>query len=93
MMMSCVGFEVYKFSKPPLLAQQFFQSPPLGCLKIFGALPQYLHPSPLVILNELSLRRSIISTTINIKGAVSRQSSSFCLILPITRPQSLWNLK
>ena len=29
----------------------------------------------------------------NIKGAVSRQSSSFCLILPITRPQSLWNLK
>ena len=28
-----------------------------------------------------------------IKGAVSRQSSSFCLILPITCPQSLWNLK
>ena len=28
-----------------------------------------------------------------VKGAVSRQSSSFCLILPITRPQSLWNLK
>ena len=27
------------------------------------------------------------------KGAVSRQSSSFCFILPITRPQSLWNLK
>ena len=27
------------------------------------------------------------------KGAVSRQSSSFCLILRITRPQSLWNLK
>ena len=27
------------------------------------------------------------------KGTVSRQSSSFCLILPITRPQSLWNLK
>ena len=27
-----------------------------------------------------------------IKGAVSRQSSSFCLILPITRPQSLWKL-
>ena len=24
---------------------------------------------------------------------MSRQSSSFCLILPITRPQSLWNLK
>ena len=28
-----------------------------------------------------------------VKGAVSRQSRSFCLILPITRPQSLWNLK
>ena len=28
-----------------------------------------------------------------IKGAVSRQSSSFCLILPISRPQSLWNLE
>ena len=27
------------------------------------------------------------------KGAVSRQSSSLCLILPITRPRSLWNLK
>ena len=25
-------------------------------------------------------------------GAVSRQSSSFCLILPITHTQSLWNL-
>ena len=29
----------------------------------------------------------------NIKGAVTRQSSSCCLILPITPPQSLWNLK
>ena len=55
MMMSCVGFEVYKFSEPPLLAQQFFQSPPFRCLKIFGAPPQYLHSPPLVILNELSL--------------------------------------
>jgi len=27
-----------------------------------------------------------------IKGAVSRQSSSFCLILPITRPQSLFKV-
>ena len=24
---------------------------------------------------------------------MSRQSSSVCLILPITRPQSVWNLK
>ena len=29
----------------------------------------------------------------DLKGAVSLQSSSFCLILPITRPQSVWNLK
>ena len=28
-----------------------------------------------------------------LKGAVSRQSSSFCLILLITSPQSQWNLK
>ena len=28
-----------------------------------------------------------------IKGAMSRQTGSFCLILPITGPQSLWNLK
>ena len=55
-MMSCVGFEVYKFLEPPFLAQQFFQSPPFRCLKIFGAPPQYLHPPPVVILNELSLR-------------------------------------
>ena len=33
------------------------------------------------------------SSLLNFKGAVSRQSSSLCLILPITRPQSLWNLK
>ena len=28
-----------------------------------------------------------------LKGAVSQQSSSFCLILPITCPRSLWNLR
>ena len=28
-----------------------------------------------------------------LKGAVSRQSSSFCFILPITRPLLQWNLK
>ena len=27
------------------------------------------------------------------KGAMSQQSTSFCFILPITRPQSPWNLK
>ena len=43
------------FRRPP--PPQFFQSPPFGCLNIFGAPPQYLHPhpGPLVILNELSL--------------------------------------
>ena len=30
---------------------------------------------------------------VDVKGAVSRQSSSFCLVLPITCPQLLWNLK
>ena len=34
------------------------------------------------------------SQLVNIlKGAVSRESSSFCLILPITRPQWLWSLR
>ena len=28
----------------------------------------------------------------SIKGAVSWQSSSFCFILPITRPKSQWHL-
>ena len=36
----------------------FFQSPPFGCLKIFGVPPQYLYP-PLVILNEPSLIKNI----------------------------------
>ena len=38
------------------LSNIFFRAPPFGCLKIFGAPPQYLHPPPLVILNELSLK-------------------------------------
>ena len=53
MMMRCVGFEIYKFSEPPLLAQHFFQSPPFMCVKIFGApLNIFIPPPPLVILNE-----------------------------------------
>ena len=39
------------------------------------------------------LHLSLIVHVAPLKGAVSQQSSSFCLILPITRPQSLWNLK
>ena len=30
MMMSCVGFEVYKFSEPPLRVSKNFRSPPLN---------------------------------------------------------------
>ena len=39
---SPIGFEVYKFLEPP--PPNFFQSPPFGCLNIFRAPPQYLHP-------------------------------------------------
>ena len=81
MMMSCVGFAVYKFSEPPLLAQQFFQSPPFGCLKIFGAPPQYLHPPPpLVILNELSLS----GQNSNYEAVVTREEKRmFCTNVPM----------
>ena len=44
------------------------------------------------VYNKLKLIRKLVIDVV-LKGAVSRQSSSFCLILPITRPQSLWNLK
>ena len=43
------------------------------------------------IENVLSLQGDMLE--LRIKGAVSWQSSSLCLILPITRPQLLWNLK
>ena len=47
-----------------------------------------------VLLTPDWLRKEhVLCQSITIKGAVSRQSSSFCLILPFTRPQSLWNLK
>ena len=40
-----------------------------------------------IVCHTIEERQSLL------KGpAVSRQSSSLCLILPITRPQSLWNL-
>ena len=70
MMMSCVGFEVYKFSEPPLLVQQFFQSPPFRCLKILGAPPQNLHPPPPLMLNELSLSESISKRWATLKTEV-----------------------
>ena len=39
------------------------------------------------------MQSAYVSVVFHFKGAVSRQSSSFCLILPITRPQLLWNLQ
>ena len=39
------------------------------------------------------MERKRATQNTNFKGAVSRQSSLFCLILPISLPQSLWNLK
>ena len=41
-----------------------------------------------VFYKSLSLRYHFPYT---VTAAVSRQSSSFCFILPITRPRSLWN--
>ena len=48
------------------------------------------NPKSCVLLTfQLELRKLFVK----VKGTVSQQSSSFCLVLPITRPQSLWNLK
>ena len=41
----------------------------------------------------LSVEATTYPMLIKIKGTVPWQYSSFCLILPITHPQSLWNLK
>ena len=44
-------------------------------------------------LSIINLYPKRIKTEMLFKGTVPRQSSAFCLISPITRPQSLWNLK
>ena len=44
-------------------------------------------------IERIDSREKRLREGLGLKGALSRQSSSFCLILPITRPQSLWNLK
>ena len=49
--------------------------------------------SPSLKTNTSDNTTNLIWKASPIKGAVSRKSSSFCLILPITCPQSLWNLK
>ena len=46
--------------------------------------------SVIQVLSNMALQLKLVN---RFKGAVSRQSSSFCLILQITRLQSLWNLK
>ena len=46
--------------------------------------------SVIQVLSNIALQLNLVN---RFKGAVSRQSSSFCLILQITRLQSLWNLK
>ena len=56
---------------------------------------EHMHPDINELLSEAVRRYPILydKTLKEFKGAVSRQSSSFCLILQVTRPQSLWNLK
>ena len=46
--------------------------------------------SVIQVLSNMVLQLNLVN---RFKAAVSRQSSSFCLILQITRLQSLWNLK
>ena len=46
--------------------------------------------SVIQVLSNMALQLNLVN---RFKGAVSRQSSSFFLILQITRLQSLWNLK
>ena len=46
-----------------------------------------------VVVVFLLLLLLLLFFVVVVKAAVSQQSSSFCFILPITRPQSLWNLK
>ena len=61
---------------------------------VFGRTTSMAHSDlPLIINQERPLQGKIEIIWHFIKGAMLRQSSSFCLILPITRPQSLWNLK
>ena len=59
-------------------APLIFSEPPFRCLKIFGAPPpQYLHP-PLVILNELSLNKTI-SCDVDSAPGVRMHLSMLCL--------------
>ena len=64
-----IKFEIRESSFNMTKGGGFFKSPPFGCLKFYGAPPQYLHP-PFVILNELSLRPKKSGT---IKHSVDRR--------------------
>lgn len=47
------------------------------------------------LIKAIKLHRiptSLMPSNVDIKGAVSRHPLHFVKILPITRPQSLWNL-
>ena len=69
---SSLAVQFFRSPLPPLLLVlkcTNFRSLPFACLKIFGAPPQYLHPRPLVILNELSLNWA--------KSASGRETAPF----------------
>ena len=84
--LSCWFWSIQIFGAP-LLAQQFFQSPPVGCPNIFGALPNIFIPLP-VILNELSQRMAQWqehSLSINAARVGAIFGSSSLLVLPLFR--------
>ena len=67
-------------------------------LNIFFAVESNQYNTNGIFSTHLELvSKSVLLSTVHIfstiKGTVSLQSSSFCLILQITRPEWLWNLK
>ena len=67
-------------------------------LNIFFAVESNQYNTNGIFSTHLELvSSSVLLSTVHIfstiKGTVSLQSSSFCLILQITRPEWLWNLK
>ena len=67
-------------------------------LNIFFAVESNQYNTNGIFSTHLELvSSSVLLSTVHIfstiKGTVSLQSSSFCLILRITRPEWLWNLK
>ena len=92
-MMSCVGSEVHKFSEPPLLAQQFFQSkPPFRVCNNFRSPPPSITapPPPVVILNEHSLTGATCKcvTTSRYKGGGKNATGHWIKPMPIAQPDN-----